>query len=111
VLRAVAASTGEQCLEMDEKFALWALEVHKRIFSKIIASSERLSEEFKALRKGLAYTLSVVVQSAPIEGFRYLHQLTEERDKDIAWIAGQNLRKKRLTKKYPKEVRAVEKKL
>ncbi|MFX0115326.1 MAG: hypothetical protein ACFFB3_12325 [Candidatus Hodarchaeota archaeon] len=111
VLRAVATSTGEQCLEMGEEFALWALEIHKRILNKIIASSERSSEEFKALRKGLAYTLSVVVHSTPIEGFDYLHQLAEKQDRDITWIVRQNLSKKRLTKNHPKEVKALEKKL
>lgn len=111
VLRAVATSTGEQCLKMESDFALWALALHKKILNKIKASSERSSEQFKALRKGLAYTLSVVVQSIPIEGFSYLHQLAEEHDKDITWIVRQNLKKNRLTRNFPKEVKAVEKKL
>ncbi|MHA2274027.1 MAG: hypothetical protein ACXACI_19460, partial [Candidatus Hodarchaeales archaeon] len=111
VLRAVATSTGEQCLKMDSDFALWVLGLHKKILSKIITASERSSEQFKALRKGLAYTLSVIVQAIPIEGFSYLHQLAEEQDKDITWIVRQNLKKNRLTRNYPKEVRAVEKKL
>ncbi|MHA2231436.1 MAG: hypothetical protein ACXAB4_02990 [Candidatus Hodarchaeales archaeon] len=109
VLRAVAASTGEQCIKMDESYALWALNLHKIILSKLIASEERSSEEFKALRKGLAYTLSIVVQSVPVEGFSYLNELAGEQDRDAVWIVKQNLKKKRLSKNYPKKVKAVEK--
>ncbi|MFQ5979189.1 MAG: hypothetical protein ACE5OZ_13770 [Candidatus Heimdallarchaeota archaeon] len=109
VLRAVAASTGEQCIEMDESYAQWALNLHKIILSKLIASEERSSEEFKALRKGLAYTMSIVVQSVPVEGFSYLEELAGEQDKDITWIIKQNLKKNRLSKNYPKKVKAVEK--
>ncbi len=84
-----------------------ALELHKVIFDRILASSERESDDFKTLRKGLGYTLSVVVCAIPGEGFEYLRQLVELQDSDVAWIIRENLKKKRLIKNFPERVDSI----
>ncbi|MFX1519756.1 MAG: hypothetical protein ACFFCD_07540 [Promethearchaeota archaeon] len=108
-MRAVAAGVAEPALLIDKQTSTQALELHKKIFAKIFASKERKSEEFKTLKKGLGYTLSVVVREIPEEGFEYLHQLTDSKDTDILWIIKENLKKKRLIKNFPKEVASATK--
>ncbi len=108
-MRAVAAAVAEPPLLKDEKTARSALELHKNILRQVFKTTKRRSAEFRTLRKGLAYTLSVVIQAAPEEGFRYLSQLAESRDPDVLWIVKQNLKKKRLTKNFPKEVESTKK--
>jgi hypothetical protein len=61
---------------------------------------QRRSKEFKALRKGLGYCWSVAVASAPEVGRPPFEELVDRaatsKDGDLAWIARENLRKKRL---------------
>jgi hypothetical protein len=64
------------------------------------ADDERRSDEFKALRKGLGYCWSVAVAAAPQVGRPALEALVEHAaqsgDRDLRWIARENLRKRRL---------------
>lgn len=107
-MRAVAAGVAEPLVLRDEQTARKALELHKKIFAKILSTKERKSSEFKTMRKGLGYTLSVVICALPKEeGFGYMYQLMDSQDVDILWIVRQNLRKKRLIKNFPDEVASI----
>jgi len=106
-MRAVAAGVAEPPLLNDDKTARRALELHKEIFAKILSNRERKSHEFKTMRKGLGYTLSVVVCATPKEGFELIQQLVGLQDADILWIIKQNLKKNRLIKNFPDDVASV----
>ncbi|MBN1763204.1 MAG: hypothetical protein JW878_09065 [Methanomicrobia archaeon] len=108
-MRAVAAGVAEPLLLREKQTAARALALHKKIFDRIVSVNERKSEQFTALKKGLGYTLSVVIAAIPEEGFAYMEQLIESRkqDKDIRWILKENLKKNRLAKNFPNEVAAL----
>lgn len=61
---------------------------------------ERRSDELKVLRKGLGYCWSVAVVAAPEEGRPAFEALVARAqrsgDRDLRWIARENLRKRRL---------------
>jgi hypothetical protein len=103
-MRAVAAGVAEPVVLEDERTAKSALELHKQIISKIAVTRDRKSSDFKTLKKGLGYSLSVIVRAVPREGFEYMRQLAEKQDVDILWIVKENLKKKRLLKNFPGEV-------
>jgi len=109
-MRAVAAGVAEPALLKNRQTSTQALELHKKIFARIFDRKECKSEEFKTLKKGLGYTLSVIVRENPEEGFNYMHHLINSNNEDILWIIRENLKKKRLIKNFPKEV-ALAKKL
>jgi hypothetical protein len=111
VMRAVAAGVAEPALLKDKETAKSALELHKKIFANIIASQERKSEEFKTLKHGLGYSLSVIVCAFPREGFEYMRHLVDTQDADISWIVKENLKKNRLLKNFPEEVASIKKML
>jgi hypothetical protein len=111
VMRAVAAGVAEPALLKDEATAYEAFELHKQILSRITAAGERKSREFKTLRQGLGYSLSVVVREVPKEGFEYMRQLVSQKDADVLWIVKENLKKNRLLKNFPEEVAATKKML
>ncbi len=106
-MRAVAAGIAEPNLLKDKQIARTALEVHKKIFAKIFITRERKSHEFKTMKKGLGYTLSVVIYAIPKEGFEYMRQLVDSQDADILWIIKENLKKNRLIKNFPDEVASI----
>lgn len=107
IWRAVVAGLAEPDIVKDRDIAIKALEIHEKIFSQISVVEERKSESFKKLRQALGYTLSVVVEQIPQEGFEYINRLAKKEDKDIAWVVKTNLKKSRLSKKYPKEVEKI----
>lgn len=102
-MRAVAAGVADPTVLKNNKIAGRALDLHKEIFDRIRASTDRKSDEFKMMRKGLGYTLSVVVHAIPEEGFDYLRRLGGLRDRDVAWIVRENLKKNRLRRNYPEQ--------
>lgn len=106
-LRAVAAAVAEPTLLKDNKIAQAALELHQAIFDQVLKIKDRKSDEFKALRKGLGYTLSLVVQALPEEGFQFVRELAATQDKDVLWIVKQNLKKNRLVKNFPTQVESI----
>jgi hypothetical protein len=109
VMSAVAAGVAEPALLKDELIAKSAFELHKQIFCKISANKEHKSSEFKKLKQGLGYSLSVIVRAVPREGFEYMRQLAEKQDTDIQWIVKENLKKNRLLKNFPEEVALINK--
>jgi hypothetical protein len=69
------------------------------------SAEERRSEEYKALRKGLGYCWSVAVAAAPEVGKPAFEELVgraaASNDRDLAWVARKNLRKRRLQRLDP----------
>lgn len=110
-MRAVAAGVADPTLLKNKKIAGRALDLHKEILDMIRASTDRKSDAFKTMRKGLGYTLSVVVHAIPEEGFDYLRWLAGLRDRDVAWIVRENLKKNRLRRNYPEQVDSIRRSL
>jgi len=108
-MRAVAAGVAEPALLKDERIAMQALELHRKIFARILESRERRTPEFKILRQGLGYSLSVIVRAVPRGGFQYMRQLADSPDTDVMWILRENLNKSRLVKNFPDEVAWIRK--
>lgn len=103
-MRAVAAGIAEPRPLKQAAVAKEARQLHQAIVACIVASADRRSEEFKALRKGFGYTFSVITAALPQEGFQVLRELAASGDKDLLWIAENNLKKNRLVKHFPDEV-------
>jgi len=112
-LRAIAAGMAESLaihsIMKDKSFANEGLKFHKQIFHYIQESNERSSEEFKILRKGLGFTLSLVVQAIPDKGFECIKNLIRTKDTEILWIIRSNLKKNKLIKNFPKEIKELKK--
>ena len=106
-MRAAATAVAEPLLLEDPENARAGLTLHRRIIDQLVRANHRRNDAFKAFRKGLAYSLSVVVAALPNEGFPYLAQLADSRDSDMLWVLKQNLKKSRLVKHFPQEVEAI----
>lgn len=100
-MRAAAAGIAEPDLLQDAAVAEAALMLHRKILIRVYTNEHQTSEEFRVLRKGLGYTLSVVVSALPDQGFEYLRQLAELENTDIRWIVKENVKKSRLDKRFP----------
>ena len=57
---------------------------------------DRRAEEFKVLRKALAYGWSVAVVADPSAGKPLLEKWLGSNDRDVAWLARENMKKDRL---------------
>ncbi|HEY85995.1 MAG TPA: hypothetical protein G4N96_12885 [Chloroflexi bacterium] len=110
-VRAVAAGIADPSLSENETLARWALTQHKKIIERVLAEKDRKSDDFRTLRKALGYTLSLVVQALPEDGFAYMSQLAAWQDKDILWIVKENLKKNRLIKHFPQAVKTIKERL
>lgn len=110
-LRAAAAGVAEPALLQDQALARSAMHLHERVLGRVLEASDRRAEAFRTLRKGLGYTLSVVVQAVPDEGFGWLARLVDTEDTDVLWIVRQNLKKNRLVRHYPEQVEALAQRL
>src|SRR2546421_9103978 len=77
-----------------------ALEIQRAVLRRLhqAPAAERKREDFRALRKALGYTLSVVTAAAPEEGFALMRDGVAWGDADIVWVLRENLKKKRLAK-------------
>ncbi|KDE56297.1 hypothetical protein [Methanoculleus sp. MH98A] len=106
-MRAAVAGIAEPDLLAEPDLAETALRFHRKILIRVYTAKERQSEAFRALRKALGYTLSVVIAALPAFGFEYLRQLATLDDQDIQWIVRENLTKKRLEKQYPETVQHI----
>ncbi|MDN7012590.1 hypothetical protein FGW20_05960 [Methanoculleus sp. FWC-SCC3] len=106
-MRAAVAGIAEPELLDEPDLAAAALRFHRKILIRIYTAEERRSEAFRALRKSLGHTLSVVIAALPAPGFEYLRQLATLDDQDIRWIVRENLKKNRLEKRYPETVQHI----
>jgi hypothetical protein len=103
-MRAAAAALAEPCVLRQHVVAVAALRLHESILSAVGQATDRKAGPFRVLRKGLGYTLSVIVNRMPDEGFQLLSRLAAMRDPDVLWIIKQNLNKKRLAGPFAKQV-------
>jgi hypothetical protein len=96
--RAVAAALAHPPLLADEGFARASLRLAEHILADFVRQEPqaRQTEEFRVLRQGLGYALSVLVAALPEQGFEMLERWARITDPDIAWILKENLKKKRL---------------
>ena len=94
-LRAVAAALAHPPLLGDPAFARQALALADRIMERVAAAARR-EEDFRVLRQGLGYALSVLAAAEPQNGFALLERWAGSRDPDVAWVIRENLKKKRL---------------
>ncbi|HUT82099.1 MAG TPA: HEAT repeat domain-containing protein [Candidatus Bathyarchaeia archaeon] len=112
IMRAVAAGIADpEILRENGELAEFGLDLHSEIFKRVLQSTNRQSDEFKVLKKGLAYTLSVVVAAIPGRGFEMIENLIFIDDVDITWIVRQNLNKNRLKRDYSKRIDQIKKKI
>jgi hypothetical protein len=77
-----------------------ALDIQRIVLERVhsVPADGRKNEGFRILRRTLGYTLSVVTAAAPERGFALLRECAGWDDKDIRWIVGENLKKRRLAK-------------
>jgi hypothetical protein len=94
--RAVVAGLCEPALIKERKNAQKVLDFLEDIFHSIETISDRKSEAFRVLKKGLGYGLSVAMVADPQKGRELFEKLLQVPDSDINWILRENLRKKRL---------------
>ncbi|MBE0696444.1 MAG: hypothetical protein IH586_05925 [Anaerolineaceae bacterium] len=99
--RAAAAAICEPRLLGKPEHAKAALEVLDEITQSMLSREDRTSDEFKALRKGLAYCWSVAVAALPDTGKVRFTAWVRTPDKDIRWVLRENLKKNRLKKIDP----------
>lgn len=106
--RAIVASLAEPNLLSGDQRAAFSLRIAGEIMERVpgVDAGDRRSEEFRVLRKGLDYALSVLVEKAPTLGFPFLDELARNPDREVRAIVKANLRHKRL-QKFPAEVSAV----
>jgi hypothetical protein len=111
--RAAAAALCEPALLVDAGRVEAVLAVLDEATAGVAAAApgERRSGELKALRKGLGYCWSVAVAAAPDAGRPAFEHLVERAaasaDRDLLWIARENLRKRRLERVDPGWVAAL----
>ncbi len=99
--RAAAAALCEPALLGDKAQVVKVLTILDEITASLLLVSNRKSEGFKALKKGLSYCWSVAVAANPAEGKKMMEKWFSSEDKDIRSIMKENLKKDRLERKDP----------
>jgi hypothetical protein len=94
--RAAVAALCEPPLLRDVAAASGVLAVLDEITIGLLEERDRRAEDFKVLRQALAYGWSVAVAASPADGKPLLEKWLQSPDKDVAWLARENLRKDRL---------------
>ena len=96
--RAVVATLCEPGLLEDYAHASNIIDIIDAITTSILEEEDRKAEDFKVLRKALAYGWSVLVVGQPSIGKPRMEAWIGSQDPDIRWIMKQNLKKKRLSR-------------
>ena len=96
--RAAAAGLCEPRLLRQRQEAHQVLGILDQITERIEQMTDRRSEDFTALRKGMGYCWSVAVAALPSEGKTLMEKWLKSSDKDIRWIMRENLKKNRLVR-------------
>jgi hypothetical protein len=94
--RAAAAALCEPALLDEPKHVKRVLTILDGITSRFLRIQDRKSNEFKALRQGLAYCWSVAVAAHPVQGKKMMERWFSSPDPDIVWVMKENLKKDRL---------------
>jgi hypothetical protein len=108
--RAIAAGLAHPPLLGDAAFALFCLSVADQLMESVAGAGRgvRTHEDFRVLRQGLGYALSVYAAGLPEAGFPLLTKWAASKDPDARWIIRENLKKKRLAERHPEETAALE---
>ncbi len=96
--RAAVAALCEPRLLNDKKYTARTLLILDVVTRAILKITDRKSEEFQALKKGLGYCWSVAVAALPQEGKAMIEKWFVSDDRDIQWIMKENLKKDRLAR-------------
>jgi hypothetical protein len=96
--RAAAAALCEPALLRNPAHVERTLQVLDAITASVAKATDRHSEAFHALRKGLAYCWSVAVAALPEAGKPMMERWLGSEDRDARWIMRQNLAKQRLVR-------------
>jgi hypothetical protein len=99
--RAAAAALCEPALLTYPAHTRQVLGILDEITTRLGATKNRKTDEFKTLRKGMAYCWSVAVAALPDEGCTMMQKWFASPDKDIRWLMKENLKKKRLARLDP----------
>lgn len=105
--RAAIAALCEPRLLQDPAHVAAALDILDTVTESLLHEQDRRSEEFRALRKGLAYCWSVAVAAAPDLGKEAMARWFACADADVRWIMRENLKKNRLARMDPAWVQAA----
>jgi 3-methyladenine DNA glycosylase AlkC len=96
--RATIAALCEPRLLSFNKVVGSVLKILDKVNTSFANLQDRNSEDFEALKKGLAYCWSVAVAAYPEKGKKLIEKWIKTGDKDIIWVMKQNLKKNRLLK-------------
>ncbi len=99
--RAAAAALCEPALLRKSVHVERTLLILDAMTASVAQIEDRRSEDFQALRKGLAYCWSVAVAALPEAGKPIMERWLASKDRDVRWIMRQNLAKQRLTRCEP----------
>jgi hypothetical protein len=101
--RAVIAGLCEPRLLVDRVVVDRVLDTLDEVTASVAAAAveSRRSDEFRVLRKALAYCWSVAVAAMPGPGFDRFERWAEVEDRDVAWVVRANLGKSRMRKADP----------
>ena len=107
--RAIAAGLAHPPLLTSSPFALFCLSTADEIMTTVAKAgrTQRTREEFRVLRQGMGYALSVFVGALPEAGFPLLSKWAAVDDKDIQWILRENVKKNRLAERHTHETAAL----
>ncbi len=105
--RAVVAALCEPPLLREPAAAEATLAILDEITASLAAETHRRKDEFKVLRQALAYGWSVAVAALPEQGKPLLEKWLRSEDRDVAWLARENLKKDRLKRMDPAWVARV----
>lgn len=94
--RAIAAALCEPRLLKNPADVIRVLQILDGITANIPAVTNRKTDDFITLRKGLAYCWSVAVVALPEQGKPLMEKWLASTDKDIRWLMRENLKKDRL---------------
>ncbi len=95
-LRATAAALCEPALLVDPAHSAAVLVLLGEITTFLLAETDRRSEPFRVLRKGLAYCWSVAIAANPAYGKPRFEGWLANPDPDLRWLLRENLKKNRL---------------
>ena len=109
--RAVVAGLAEPRFMENKEIARKALDMHKTILARVANEAARRDADYKALVKGLCYTLSVIITGIEEEGFTYLETLIATEHPTVKKIVRENLKKKRLMRLNAEKVIELQQKL
>jgi len=103
----VVAALCEPPLLREPAAAEATLAILDEITASLAAETDRRKDEFKVLRQALAYGWSVAVAALPEQGKPLLEKWLRSEDRDVAWLARENLKKDRLKRMDPAWVARV----